>query len=113
LEDGRKGTAKVFVTSTVLSVIQLYKVKHNRYPESLEVLANEGAISSVNDPWGQPYYYGDVRLDGVARKVVVCNFGERPNDAAGIADGARADVINAIRALNDNPEAVACAALCE
>jgi general secretion pathway protein G len=113
LEDGKKGTAKVFVTSTLPSAIQLYKVKHNRYPENLEILANEGAISGINDPWGQPYYYGDVRLDGVARKLVVCNFGDRVNDAAGIGDGARAEVINGVRALNDNVEAVACAALCE
>ncbi|MDR0590338.1 MAG: type II secretion system GspH family protein [Puniceicoccales bacterium] len=113
LEDGKKGTAKVFVTSTLPSAVQLYKVKHNRYPESLAVLADQGEISGVNDSWGHPYYYGDVRLDGVLRKLVVCNYGDRPNDAAGIVDGARTEVINAIRALNDNVEAVACAALCE
>ncbi|MDR3317581.1 MAG: type II secretion system protein GspG [Puniceicoccales bacterium] len=113
LDEGKKGTAKVFLTSTLPSSVQLYKIKHNRYPENLNVLVNEGAISGVTDPWGQPYYYGDIKLDGVTKKLVVCNYGEKANDAAGIADGTRSEVINTIKKLNDNSESGVCASLCD
>lgn len=90
LDQGKKGAADTFVTDTLPSAIQLYKVRNNgKSPESLDTLIEEGVISGKNDPWGNEYGYKK-EAGGVEKYVAVwCNYNADKAAAtiAGTGDG--------------------------
>ena len=59
-QESQKNTVMVeVVLKNVRVVLENYHVKHNEYPESLEVLIEGGQLrkQDVVDPWGSPLSY--------------------------------------------------------
>ncbi len=62
LDEAKQQTAKAQI-KTLENALDLYKIKHGRYPrtdEGLQVLVTEGLIKSKEvpkDPWGHDYVY--------------------------------------------------------
>lgn len=65
LGDAQADLAQAQVSGALTSACQAYKIKHNEYPQTLQVLLQKDALGgpylesqdALTDPWGRPYQY--------------------------------------------------------
>ncbi|MDR2200754.1 MAG: type II secretion system GspH family protein [Puniceicoccales bacterium] len=112
-EQGRRSAAKIFVTDTVPSALQIYKARNPAQaikadPGLLKTLISAGLIDSDKDPWGQEYAVAQIGTTGLG--AISCIFGGAPNTTGATITSAtnRAGALADAKTINDTDPASGC-----